>query len=325
MHIRFNIVLAASVALLSTLFACKKEKLDWQQVQKLESHCNHRLNNIYFLNDTLGYTVGGLRFDKSTILVTKDGGNTWELHDIPEAGKSIFNVAQKPTGEVYAVGFDGKLLRTTDGGDNWSFFQMNSYQPYKDLTFIEPSTGIIIGGISFNYGVMAYIDDQNDIYRYDTFNYELNDIEMLDNRTGYISGYGVVLKTADGAVKWKLQDIKNDNFTAIHAQSENELWVCGYNGSIYYTSNGGEKWEQFRSGNDIKKPRYRLLDIYFKDRTNGWAVGEEGVVIHTTDGGHSWDLYKKFTSNALRCITQTPDGQLIVCGDNGSLYKLLAH
>jgi photosystem II stability/assembly factor-like uncharacterized protein len=224
-----------------------------------------------------------------------------------------------------AVAFDGKLLKTIDDGDNWSSFQMNSYQPYKDLSFIEPSTGIIIGGISFNYGVMAYINDQNDIYRYDTFAYELNDIEMLNNRTGYISGYGTVMKTDDGAVTWTLQDIKNDNFTAIYAQSEHELWVCGYNGSVFHTSNGGETWEKLRSGNDIKKPRYHLLDIYFKDHNNGWAVGEEGVIIHTEDGGRNWSLYRKITDAALRCITQTPDGNLIVCGDNGSLYKLLAH
>jgi photosystem II stability/assembly factor-like uncharacterized protein len=305
--------------------ACKKEKLDWQHVQKLESHCDHRLNNIRFLNDTLGYVVGGIRFDKATILVTRNGGNTWELHDLPDAGKSIFGIAQKPTGEVYAIGFDGKLLKTTDEGKNWSFYQMNSYQPYKDLTFIEPSTGIIIGGISFNYGVMAYINDQNDIYKFDTFAYELNDIEMLNNRTGYISGCGVVMKTSDGAVKWHIQDIKNDNFTAVHALNEQELWVCGYNGSVFHTTDGGENWDNLRSGNDIKKARYRLLDIYFKDRDNGWAVGEDGIVIHSTDGGRHWDLYKKFTDAALRSITATPDGHLIVCGDNGSLYKLMSN
>lgn len=307
-----------------TVLSCKKEKLAWQDVTQLESHCTHRLNTVRFINDTLGFVVGGIRFDKATILTTRNGGNTWSLQDFPDAAKSIFGIAQKPTGEICAVGFDGKLLKTADEGKTWNFHQLNSYEAYKDLAFIEPSTGILIGGISFNHGVMAYINDQNEIYRYDTFEYELNDIEMRNNRTGYVCGTGVVMKTSDGAVSWHIQDIANDNFTAIHANSEQELWVCGYNGGIYHTTNGGEKWEQLRSGNDIKKPRYRLLDIYFKDAMNGWAVGEEGVVIHTNDGGHGWKLYKKFTNAALRSISRSPDGNLIVCGDNGTLYKLAA-
>lgn len=304
--------------------ACKKEKLHWQNVQKLESHCTDRLNTIRFINDTLGYIVGGDRFYKATILMTADCGNTWTLRNIDEAGKGVYGIAPKYNGDIYVIGFDGKLIWTGDNGKNWTFRQMNSWQPYKDLAFIEPETGIIIGGISFNYGVMAYINDKNDIYRYDTFAYELNDIEMANNRTGYVCGYGIMMKTDDGAVTWKLQDVNNDNFTAMYMLNEQELWMCGYNGSICHTANGGNTWEKLRNGNDIKKTRYRLLDIVFKDRLNGWAVGENGTVIHTTDGGHSWDLYEKFTDVALRSIAIAPDGNLIIAGDGGTLYKLAA-
>jgi photosystem II stability/assembly factor-like uncharacterized protein len=320
----YNILIGIITVFALFVSACKKEKLHWQQAEKLESHCTDRLNTIRFINDTLGYVAGGQRFDKSTILVTRDGGNTWSLQNLPGVTKGIYGLAQKYTGETYAVAFDGKLAWTGDEGQNWQSLQMNSFQPYKDIAFIEPSTGIIVGGISFNYGVMAYINDQHEIYRFDTFNYELNDIEMANNRTGYVSGFGVMMKTSDGAVTWKIQDVKNDNFTAIHMHSEQELWICGYNGSIFHTTDGGDNWERLRNGNDIKKPRYHLLDIVFKDRQNGWAVGEEGAVIHTTDGGHTWELYEKFTSAALRSIAIAPHGSLIVAGDEGTLYKLPA-
>jgi photosystem II stability/assembly factor-like uncharacterized protein len=322
MNIRINLL--ALVMLLMFLFAsCKKEKLEWQAVEKLESHTTDRLNSILFVNDTLGYAVGGERFHRATILITRNGGATWTKKDFPEAGKGLYGLTQKYTGETVAIGFEGKTLTTGDG-ENWTFNTLNSWEPYKDLEFIEPATGIGIVGISFNYGAMAYFDEKYAIYRYDTFEYELNDIEMLNNRVGYISGYGVVMKTTDGAVKWHLQEINNDNFTAIHAFSENELWVCGYNGSVCHTTDGGASWHRLRSGNDIKKARYRLLDIVFKDQFSGWAVGEEGVVIHTTDGGKKWELYKKFTDQTLRSIVLAPGGYLMVAGDGGSLYRLKA-
>lgn len=305
------------------LFAsCKKEKLEWQDVEKLESHTTDRLNSVMFVNDTLGYVVGGERFHRATILISKNGGATWTKKDFPEFGKGIYGITQKYTGETVAIGFEGKLLTTGDGGENWTFNLLNSWEPYKDVEFIEPGTGIAIVGISFNYGAMAYFDDKYSIYRYDTFAYELNDIKMINNRVGYISGCGVVMKTTDGAVKWHLLDINNDNFTALYALDENELWICGYNGSICHTSDGGANWERLRSGNDIKKARYRLLDIVFKDRMNGWAVGEEGVIIRTTDGGKKWKLYRKFTDQALRSITIATNGYLVVAGDGGSLYRL---
>jgi photosystem II stability/assembly factor-like uncharacterized protein len=119
-----------------------------------------------------------------------------------------------------------------------------------------------------------------------------------------------------------LLDIKNDNFTALYTLSENNVWTCGYNGSIYHTEDGGDNWQKMLNGNSITHKRYHLLEFVFKDNVNGWAAGEDGVVIYTNNGGKDWKEYEHFTSDALRCIYLLPDGNLMVCGDNGTLYKL---
>jgi photosystem II stability/assembly factor-like uncharacterized protein len=132
-----------------------------------------------------------------------------------------------------------------------------------------------------------------------------------------------MLKTTDGGKTWGYQNVKNDNFTAISAINENNLWICGINGSIYHTVNGGNDWERKRNGNDLTKPKYHLHDLLFIDDSNGWAVGEDGLVVQTSDGGSHWTEYEKFTTNALHSIVMLPDGNLLVCGDNGGIYKLM--
>ena len=313
---------SAVFILLVSLVSCRKDLLHWQSVQKLETHTTtDRLNKILFINDSVGFVIGGQRFYNSTILTTKDGGQTWAYRSIKDASKGLYGITQSPAGAIYTIGFDGKLLRSTDGGDNWEFYQL-WYLPYKDLAFFNNFRGIGIGGVSFKLGCRTQLFSDGNYSPWDSTDYELNDIEMIDGKTGYISGHGVVLKTTDSGISWKIQEIKNDNFTAIHAYGPNEAWTCGYSGSIFHTSDGGNNWQKMRNGNDLTIPRYNLLNILFTDQLHGYAIGENGLLIYTDDGGHHWMEFDRFTGNALRCIVAMKDGNLLICGDNGALYKV---
>lgn len=307
--------------ILACISACKKGKLEWQKIEKIESHTGDRLNEVIFINNSEGYIVGGERFERATILKTTDGGNTWTANNYPDAGKGIYGISKAGNGKTYAVGYDGKVL-TSDNDTTWKFTQLAIWKELKDISYFSNNNGLIIGGVSFKYGYIFQVDENLQIKKWDSLKYELNDIAIANNTTAYVCGYGVVQKTTDGGITWTIQDAVNDNFTAMHMASENEIWMCGIAGSIFHTTDGGNNWEKLRNGNSITLPKYKLLDIYFMDTQNGWAVGEDGLVVRTTDGGKKWSKYKDFTSSALRSITIAPDGSLIVVGDNGAIYKL---
>jgi photosystem II stability/assembly factor-like uncharacterized protein len=317
--LKYPFILAALVLIFSS---CKKNKEEWKKVEKLETHTTDRLNAILFLNDKVGFVVGGQRFQQTTILTTRDGGQSWDVTTHPEAGKALYGITTNEYGHVYTCGFSGNLLETTDTGKSWKFSQISTWESQKDIAFVDPGVLIIIGGISFQYGFISYVNSQKQVFRFDSLGYELNDIHMLNNRVGYITGYGVVLKTTNGGVSWEMLDIQNDNFKAISAINENEAWVCGKNGSIFHTSNGGSSWEKQRNGNSVAKKKYHLLDILFTDSNNGWACGESGVIIYTNDGGSNWKEYEHFTDAHLQSIAKMPDGNLITAGDDGTVYKL---
>lgn len=327
MQLRALNYILISLFIVSLFSSCKKQKLEWQSTQQLTTNTTDRLNEILFINDTTGFVVGGQRFLSATILTTHDGGSTWTLHDMPEAGKGLYGITTDKDKNIYICGYDGKILSSLDKGTTWKLSQLYRWESFKKLAYTSKG-GIAIGGISFNFGFIATLNnvsvDKKDvsIINFDTTAYELNDIQMLDDNTGYIAGFGVMLKTTDGGQSWTQLDIKNDNFTSLCAIDENHIWTCGYNGSIHFSDNGGTSWQTLKKANSALGKKYRFLDIMFVSKTNGWAVGEEGLVTYTTDGGHTWKEYDRFTAYALRSILSLPSGDLIAAGDNGTLYKL---
>lgn len=72
------------------------------------------------------------------------------------------------------------------------------------------------------------------------------------------------------------------------AISSERIYVCGKGGTVFYTHDGGNKWERVRTGFNLL-----LTDIEFIDEKNGWVVGERGIVLFTDDGGKSWKLQRK--------------------------------
>jgi photosystem II stability/assembly factor-like uncharacterized protein len=60
-------------------------------------------------------------------------------------------------------------------------------------------------------------------------------------------------------------------------------WICGNNGVIYNTNNGGIDWLEQISGESSILKKIRFADSY-----NGWIISEEGTVLKTTNGGLYW-------------------------------------
>lgn len=301
--------------------SCKKDQLHWINAERIETGTTNKLNKILFVNDTLGYIVGGDRFLEADILITRDGGRTWQIVSFPDAGKELFDIAQAPSGTVYALGFEGRLLWSSNAFSTHSFKQLD-YEPYKGLAFIRADRFIGIGGISFELGFIHTLDTAGEFYNRDRRQFELNSVKMLPNGIGYVSGYGVMLRTTDSAKSWSFQDLHSDNFKAIDVHGKDTVYTCGYGGSIFRTFDGGNGWDCLRNSNDISKPRYHLLDILMLDAQHGYCVGESGVVIYTDDGGDHWSEVDKFTSEDLNNIVSLPSGALMVCGNGGVLYRL---
>lgn len=303
------------------LSSCRKDLIRYNAAVRIDTHTSNRLNSVLFINDTLGFCCGGDRFSESDILVTRDGGTSWSLYSSQDAQKEMFGIRQAPDGSVYFIGFDGKLLRTANGGQSWEFHQLR-YDAYKSLAFQDAAHAQVVGGISFETGAVIDIDTDGNVLSYDSLGYELNDIALLPDGHGWRCGYGVMQRTSNGGKSWDWQTLRNDNFMALDVHSALVAYTCGAEGSICATHDGGNTWETLRNGNDLTHPKYRLQDILFTDAQHGYAVGENGVMIYTDDAGHHWSELERFTTVHLHGIARTPQGELFVCGEGGEMWRI---
>jgi photosystem II stability/assembly factor-like uncharacterized protein len=190
------------------------------------------------------------------------------------------------------------------------------------MSFPAPDKGIVIPNIGRDSGSIMLVDGAFNKQRYLPFRFCLNDIIMPDALNGYVAGYGAIMRTSDGGLSWQQMNVSSDNFMGLYCMGPDKVWACGYNGSIYKSGNGGKGWTRLRNGNDLTLPKYRLQAILFTDEQHGYAVGEEGIVTYTDDGGKHWMEFDRFTGSTLLFIARCPDGQLIVGGEHGELYRL---
>jgi photosystem II stability/assembly factor-like uncharacterized protein len=308
---------------LSLSASCKKDVLHFQSVQKLDSHTTtDRFNRIFFVNDTLGFIVGGEQTSRAVILTTHDGGYTWAGNSYPDAGTGIYGITQSPSGILYTIGYAGKMLYSKDTGRSWKFNQLYDWQ-LLDIAFANANYGIIVGGVSFKSGYKIFIDAAGNTTDQYYFSVQYNRIKMIDSQTGYILGYGLIEKTVDGGKTWWTLNAQGDDFTSFDFHNNgNDIWVCGSNGTILHSTDAGLNWTTKRNGRDLNIVSYHLYDIAFKDALHGWAIGDYGKIIYTDDGGDHWMEYNSFTTDPLRCMKLLSNGDLLVAGDNGSLYRL---
>ena len=84
------------------------------------------LSNVFFVDEKLGWIVGGKKNYKGdqrvdAIFKTTDSGHTWELNYLQENFPvfGLNDIAFKDDMNGIAVGAWGKILRTTNGGETW--------------------------------------------------------------------------------------------------------------------------------------------------------------------------------------------------------------
>ena len=311
------VFLVATTALLS----CKKDQLKYSNVTQMTTNTNYRINNVAVINDTICIAGGGATFYSSLMLRSADGGFSWTSDSSTMAPKEMYGMGISPDGHIYLSGIDGCVLHSADKGKTWQFHRIGNWLVYRGGCFTASDTGIFVSTVLQRQCTITRVDTAFRIIDEKTFEFGLNGILMKDGLTGFVYGYGVIMKTTNGGNSWQYLKIDGDNFTAMCRRGSN-LWVCGSAGSIFHSPDDGATWTRYRNGNDLTQKRIMLRAIHFTDEQRGWVAGEHGIVMYTNNGGRNWMEYKPFTSRTLRSIARCADGNILMAGDDGSIFRI---
>ncbi|MFN8545754.1 MAG: YCF48-related protein [Candidatus Binatia bacterium] len=173
------------------------------------------LYDVKFLDEKRGWIVG--EFGK--ILLTTDGGETWrEQQKTLMEGTSIFDPLDLPTlfgldvksaDAAVAVGLEGHIARTVDGGQRWGF---DAIDVDKNVPLVDPIFDVfeVAGGSGWAVGAAGEVmrrDPGETAWKRAKLGQDvltwLRAVSFADPQRGWmVGGYGLIFRTTDGGKSW---------------------------------------------------------------------------------------------------------------------------
>jgi photosystem II stability/assembly factor-like uncharacterized protein len=231
------------------------------------------LQSVTFADASHGWIVAVAyepKTEQSTsgLLATTDAGASWTRQAVGIPVKSV-EFADSMHG--YAVGADGSIAATIDGGTSWQVRSLASpasgIPALWDIAFADAAHGWAVGG-------------------------------------GMDTGTGVILATADGGATWSAQPT-GSGLLGVSFPDAVHGWAVGggshYGGSgpvvgspavILHTADGGLTWQSQPAGTSFGS----LNGVDFVDADHGCIAGSSGafpaghpVLAATSDGGVTWN------------------------------------
>lgn len=195
----------------------------------------------------------------------------------------------------YIGGYDGLLLKTTNGGQTWQSLPqiavMNTFNDVIDLDFVSTNVG---------YAIISHYDDPT--YRGDLY------------------------KTTDGGLSWNAVDAGAIAAYCSHFFSENNGFITGsafFTGYVINKIPAGtpSMYHYFQSAPDLF---FKAID--FRNEQVGIVAGDKGFIARTFDGGATWDtLTCQATDTTIYAVRFMNDSTVMAAcaGQGGTL--LLSH
>ncbi len=188
----------------------------------------------------------------------------------------------------WAVGQDGVIVKTTDGGYTWISQNSGTDDYLNYVEFVNENVGWVIGTgptiLKTTNGGASWFSQLG------TISTTLWSASFINANNGWIIGYyGKVYHTSTGGTNWLQQSqLPSGHYYTIKFINSLTGWVAG-NGPlnenvIYKTTDSGITW------NNVYNNLYTsgIISLSFIDETYGYGVGIWGVIMRTTNGGNSW-------------------------------------
>lgn len=246
-------------------------------------------------------------------LGTKPQGAWYELARLPHSGSAI-DFTDPDHGWVGT--WDGRLLRTADGGRTWSSFNLTPSAGARSVvrTIVATPHGCWVGGgwyddVETEHPFAGFYDERDG-------SWTMHELEpdgevwalalagqtlwIGGSQAGHPSAGGFLISTGAAGARgaagaaWTRRDLPRE-VGCITFLDNHRGWVGTGGGAIYRTTDAGQSWQAaWPSGFDPHDLEYRrgITAISFISATRGWAIceasGDDLDLIETSDGGRSW-------------------------------------
>ncbi len=259
--------------------------------------------------------------NNANIIFSEDSGLTWKKPFLELGGTNVHLRGLDLLTPLYgiAVGEQGFIMRTTDGGANWKFLPISPfYNILRSIAFPkgDTSNGIAVGNLG---AVMVTSNGGRKWSIIDPFtSLALRSVVFSDSVTAFAVGDdGIMFKTSDRGAHWTKQVIPTTVvLRSITFPTPQVGYVAGDSATVFKTTTAGASWYRLK----IPYPNGEgVSGISFCDPINGMVVTANDVEL-TTNGGLSWISQFGFgygcfmISPTHYCVASLNTGPLIMHG-----------
>ena len=228
----------------------------------------------------------------------------------------------------WVAGHNRTLLKTTNGGQNWTTSTPINSGDILSVFFINEQTGWIGSSTGLIYkttnGGASWSQQYNANFKW------ITKIFFVNETTGFATIHkydpdpflreGAIIKTTNGGQSWTIKtQVFSDGFQCIHFPDPENGFAVGTWGMFTRTSNGGETWS-----NPVFLTNNWFHSVFFIDKYTGFAAGggfTNTLIFKTTNNGNSWALVRSTNEGGILGITFLDDQKGWACGYNGTMLK----
>ncbi|RDE24386.1 hypothetical protein DV711_02005 [Motiliproteus coralliicola] len=265
--------------------------------------------------------------ERGHILLSGDQTQSWQQVPVPVR---VTLTASYFVDDQYgwAVGHDGVVLRTLDGGRSWQKLldgnQANQIGLERAKQLMEALERRIAdateqeqGDLELELESLTFLWEDAESFVTEGPSRPFLDLWFKDRNEGFIVGaFGLILHTRDGGNSWEawfdhLDNPDNFHLNAIR-QVGDRLYLAAEAGTLYRSDDWGQSWELLDSPYEGS-----FFGVVGSDDGRVIAYGLRGNAYQSNDWGDQWAALDTGVDTGLYGATMLDNGTVVLVGDAG--------
>jgi photosystem II stability/assembly factor-like uncharacterized protein len=272
------------------------------------------------------------------VLYSDDIGSTWQQAAVPTT-RMLTSIHFVDSRHGWAVGHDGLILVSSDGGENWRIQRDGlALQHQTNLEVREAAQRhveeleerLAMAGEDTKVQLEVELEDARieledaDLTLEEAvFTSPFMDVWLQDiNRGWAVGAFGTVVATEDGGQHWVKQDSKLDNpdqfhLNAITGDGKGRVFIAGEGGVMFRSVDNGRSWESLPSFYDGSW----FGAVYDAQHDALLIFGLRGHLYRSTDFGSNWQPVRADNTSTLAGGNYSAEDGIVLAGGDGTVLR----